>query len=82
MGRGKKLLADAFKWKRRAHVIKSKGLIPFLAFQSVFRSLPKGAKKPIVEGLRLRRKYYLAKHLGLWFLVGALIFALMGMCGL
>jgi len=81
MGRGKKLLVDAFKWKRRAHVIKSKGILPFLAFQSVFRVLPKKAKGPVVQGLRIRRKYYLAKHLGIWFLAGALIFALAGMCG-
>jgi hypothetical protein len=81
MGTGKKLLIDAFKWRRRAHVIKRKGLLPFLAFQGAFRALPKGAKRPVVEGMRLRRKYHLAKHLGHWFLVGALIFALIKACG-
>jgi hypothetical protein len=88
MGAGKKLLVEAFKWRRRAYVIRRRGILPFLAFQGVFRALPKGAKKPVVEGLR--RKYYLARHMGIWFpvcvprtsrVVGALVFALMEMCG-
>ena len=81
MGKGKKLLIDAFKWKRRAYVVKRKGLLSFLAFQGVFKVLPKSAKRPVVQGLRLRRKYYLAKRLGIWFLAGAIILALVGMCG-
>ncbi len=82
MGTGKNLVeAFNFKWKRRAYVIRKRGILPFLAFQGVFRALPRGAKKPAVVGLKIRRKYYLAKHLGIWFVVGALVFALMGMCG-
>jgi len=81
MGVGKKLLGEAFKWRRRAHVIRRRGILPFLAFQGVFRALPKSAKKPVVEGLRIRRKYHLAKRFGIWFVVGALVFALMGKCG-
>ncbi len=81
MSKAKKLLIDAFKWKCRAHVIKRKGLLPLLAFHGLFQALPGSAKKPVVQGMRIRHKYYLFKHLGLWFLVGALIFALMGVCG-
>jgi len=81
MPKAKNLLIEAFKWKRRAYVIKRKGLLPLLAFQGAFCALPGSAKKPLVQGMRIRRKYYLAKHLGLWFLVVAAIFALMGVCG-
>ncbi len=81
MGTGKKLLIDAFKWKRRAYFVKRKGLLSFLAFQGVFRAMPGKAKQATIQGMRIRRKYYLAKHLGLWFLVGVLIFVFMRVCG-
>ncbi|GBD39830.1 hypothetical protein HRbin37_02116 [bacterium HR37] len=80
MARKRNLLVDAFKWKRRAHVIRRRGFFPFLVFQMLFRLLPGKAKRPVVEGLRVRRKYYLAKRMGFWFILGALVFMLARVC--
>jgi hypothetical protein len=52
-----------------------------LAFGTNVSSPPKEAKGPIVEDLRVRRKYYFVKRMGVEvFLLGAIAFASLKEC--